>query len=108
MTTRSSLVIIIFVMKGPKRDPTDTPSIWTYNFLLKEKVVLVQTSNNNFLSDLSPSAVEIFFLLYYSVEDAFNVFFNGTVVNKDLMSKDTKVYSSQYRQMVSNLSWKLP
>ena len=75
MTTRSSLVIIIFVMKGPKRDPTDTPSIWTYNFLLKEKVVLVQTSNNNFLSDLSPSAVEIFFLLYYSVEDAFNVFF---------------------------------
>ena len=75
MTTRSSLVIIIFGMKGPKRDPTDTPSIWTYNFLLKEKVVLVQTSNNNFLSDLSPSAVEIFFLLYYSVEDAFNVFF---------------------------------
>lgn len=90
MTTRSSLVIIIFVMKGPKRDPTDTPSIWTYNFLLKEKVVLVQTSNNNFLRDLSLSAVEIFFLCITLLKMHLMFFFNGTVVNKDRCQKIQK------------------
>ena len=82
-TARSSSVIITFVIKVPKGDLIDTPSICSYNSILKENAVLVHASNNNFLSDLLLSDVEIFFSLYTLFKMISIVFFKETFVNNN-------------------------
>ena len=92
--TRSSSVIITFAIKRPKGNPIGTPLNCSYNFLLKEKAVLVHASYHNFLSDLLLSVVECLFSFYTLFKMISIVFFSGTFVNNGSNSRDAKVYPS--------------
>ena len=73
--TLSISVIFTFGIKETKGDDIDTSSsICSYNFLLKEKAVLVHASNNTFLSDLSASVLIFFSCILCSRWDDFNSF----------------------------------
>ena len=74
---------------GPREDPIETPSVCSYNSLLKEKMVLLQQSRISFFKEHLVNVVLICFSLKIRSKIILTVRDKGTLVNKETISNET-------------------
>ena len=84
--TFSNSVIIMLANTGPSDSPILTPSICSYNLLLKNNAAFWQVSRINIFNERLDNDVLISFSLYTRLRIKLTVLRKGTFVNKETTS----------------------
>ena len=79
---------------GPSNPPMLTPSLCSYNLLLKDNAIFWQVSRIDFFNESLDNDVLISFSLYTHLRIMFIVLRKGTFVNKETTSSEINMYSS--------------